>query len=241
MATPIRVATWNIHQGVGLDGRYNLSRTAAVLREIDADLVALQEVDIGSGSRSGECQVDTLARFSGYHGLAGPTLKGGGAEFGNALLSRRPIHRIERLDLSVPGYEPRGALAGRTELAGVTWTAIVTHFGLKRREREEQAQRLLTWPVLRPAGPVVLAGDFNEWFPASPVAIRLALSFDAGEARRTFPSSWPAFPLDRIFVRRASIRKAVAHRTPLSREASDHLPLVADVVPAISLAEGTRG
>ena len=105
----MRIATYNIHRGVGTDGVENLDRIVSVLRELDADLVALQEV--GYRSRASLDVARHLADSLGATLLPGVTLQDDRGDYGNAVLSRLPVQAVERFDISVEGREPRGALA----------------------------------------------------------------------------------------------------------------------------------
>jgi len=105
---PLTLATYNIHACVGGDGRFQPDRTVEVLREMSADLVALQEVE--QRDVAGEGLLEFLADALDMEAIAGPTLLRGTRHYGNALLTRLPVLAVERVDLSVPRREPRGAL-----------------------------------------------------------------------------------------------------------------------------------
>jgi len=97
-------------------------------------------------------------------------------------------------------------------------------------ERRRQVARLLGLLRDHTDTPLVLLGDFNEWFVGSPLLIRLHRRFGPMPALRTFPSRFPVFALDRIWVQpRASLLDVRVHRSPLALRASDHLPLTARV------------
>jgi endonuclease/exonuclease/phosphatase family metal-dependent hydrolase len=229
MAT-LRVATWNIHGAVGADGRYLPARVVGVLREIDADIVALQEV------ASEQEHADFLAvieRATGYHVVAGLLRQRRGSDFGNAVLSRYPVTSVERLDLAVDGYEPRGALDVCVEARlALPLRVLATHLGLRPGERREQVRRLLAHVECESPHPTLLMGDLNEWYLWGRPLRWLHSHFrEMPSAPRTFPAHRPVFALDRIWVSPAgSLRKLVRHATPLARSASDHLPLIAEIV-----------
>jgi endonuclease/exonuclease/phosphatase family metal-dependent hydrolase len=219
------VVTYNVHRCLGRDGRHDPDRIAGVLHEIAADLVGLQEVSARPPAGGGIDQLDHLARAMGLYAVAGPTLRLHRGQCGNGLLSRWPIRDVRRLDLTVPGREPRGAIDADLDLEGRPLRCLVTHLGLRGGERRQQLRRLL--PALAQAVevPTVLLGDLNEWFEPARRLRRLLGDF-ASVAVRTFPAGRPVLALDRIIVRPPSALGLVAaHATPLARVASDHLPL----------------
>jgi len=221
----LRVASYNIHCGIGRDRRFAPQRILDVLAEIDADLVALQEV----GSRTNGVELLAwLAAGTGLRAVAGPTLVRPDGPYGNALLARCPVAAVDHLDLGVAGREPRGAIAADVDCAaGPRLRVVVTHLGLRPAERREQVRRLLGLCNGRDT-PTVLAGDFNEWLRCSAPPRRLRAHFRPTPAPATFPAALPVFALDRIWARPRSILAGVAvHASALARVASDHLPLVA--------------
>jgi endonuclease/exonuclease/phosphatase family metal-dependent hydrolase len=227
---PLRAATYNIHSSVGTDGRRDPGRIARVIRSIDPDLIGLQEVDSGYWNRQGEETVGLLERETGLNAVTGPTLRRRDSHYGNALLTRLPVTAIRRFDLSVPGYEPRGAIDVSLEFSGLRLRAMVTHFGLKKAERARQIRGLLRLLEDDSADLTLLFGDFNEWSVFGPACRRLNRALGRAVSRATFPSRFPLFRLDRIWCRPASaLGKIWAEKTALSRKASDHLPLVAEI------------
>jgi endonuclease/exonuclease/phosphatase family metal-dependent hydrolase len=224
------VATYNIHRAIGADGLADPGRVAAVLREIDADVVALQEV--GASEAAGtDALVERLADAAGAFATRGYTLSDARGDYGNVLLTRRAPDRIERLDLTVEGNEPRGAIVATIEQAGRALRIVATHLGLRSRERRVQAEQLARWLAAQePEHATVLLGDVNEWRPRA-ATLRI-LERQLGRAPRpaTFPTRRPLFALDRVFARPGpSLDSVHVHRSPLARRASDHLPVVARI------------
>src|SRR6185369_3964250 len=111
----VRIASYNIHLGIGRDGAFEPARIAAVIAETGADVVALQEISLGA---PGFDMLHYLCEATGMAGVAGPTLVTARGEYGNAVLSRHPVTAAVRLDMSVPGREPRGALDVRADCNG---------------------------------------------------------------------------------------------------------------------------
>jgi endonuclease/exonuclease/phosphatase family metal-dependent hydrolase len=224
----LTVATYNIHACVGGDGRFDPRRTTDVLREIGADFVALQEVE--HHAVEGRDLLDYLADSLDMKAIAGPTLLRGTRHYGNALLTRLPVIAVERIDLSVPRREPRGALHVEIAWGERRVRMVATHLGLRPRERRHQVQRLL--PLFeRPHTDVaVLMGDLNEWVLWGRPLRWLRKHMPGGRQHppRTFPAHLPLLALDRIWVQPAgSLLSIEAHDSGLARRASDHLPLKA--------------
>ena len=220
----LRVATYNIHSGVGTDGRCDPARIAAVINELSADVVALQEVE----SRHGD--LDTLAflaQRTGMRAVPGPTMLRDEGDYGNALLTRAGLLEVRHVDLSFPGREPRGAIDAVLQFGQATLRVLATHLGLRPAERRQQIETLLGG-LDEPRLPTVLMGDLNEWFLWGRPLRRLHAHFGETPAPATFPAGRPLFALDRLWVKPLRcLARLAAHRSPLARVASDHLPLAA--------------
>ena len=221
----VKLASYNVHRAIGTDGRCSPQRILEVLREIDADVVALQEVE---AQDSGADMLAWLAKETGFHAIAGTTLKRHDGHFGNGILSRTPARTTTLCDLSWRGREPRGAIAADLDFHGTPLHVVATHLGLRPAERREQVEALLKLFSERAGDKAVLVGDLNEWFLWGRPLRRLHRYFKATPAPATFPSRLPVFALDRVWTHpRSMLREIVAHSSPLARVASDHLPLVA--------------
>jgi endonuclease/exonuclease/phosphatase family metal-dependent hydrolase len=228
----IIVATYNIHSCVGVDRRYDPDRVADVLRELGADIIGLQE--IGARPRRA-AMVDQRACFAAATGLAvvpEAPVRDHRSRFGNALLTRFPVQAVRHIDLSVPGFQPRGAIDAELVVDGRTLRVVVTHLGLRAGERRLQIRRLLDALAAQSGGAeaTVVMGDLNEWRGRRGGISVLDRRFGRAPVRRTFPSWLPVLPLDRIYAAGTAKLGAVAvHRSALARVASDHLPLRACV------------
>lgn len=229
-APHIRVVSYNIHECVGVDGRRYSARIAAVLREIDADIIGLQEVDARPSATSESMQMEYLAATLGHHAVAGPTLQRLNGEYGNALLTRRRVLDVRKVDLTVYRREPRGALDVDLDIDGTTVRVVVTHLGLLPGERRTQVRRLVDVLGESRSDVVILCGDINEWFAVGRPLRWLHARLGRTVGVATFPAAFPVFALDRIWVHpRAALAKVTAYASPIARQASDHLPVLADI------------
>lgn len=221
------IASYNTHGAVGIDRRFAPARIARVLAEIDADIVALQELQARAG---GFDMLEYLRAETGFHAIAGPTIKGSETEFGNGLLTRCPVASVEHVKLNVARREPRGAIDAVLDCGGWPLRVIATHLGLKPSERREQVTRLLDAVRAGPQVPTVLLGDLNEWFLRGRPLRWLHDHFGESPAQATFPSPVPLLALDRIWTAPANLlRRVRVHKSARARVASDHLPLVAEL------------
>jgi endonuclease/exonuclease/phosphatase family metal-dependent hydrolase len=223
------VASYNIHRGVGLDRRRDLDRIADVIAEIEPDVIGLQEVVREDGGDHAD-QAAYLASRLGMALVMGRIRTHGAGIYGNAVLTRLPVMAAERCDLSRGDREPRGCLRVDLAVDGTALHVFNCHFGLAFRERREQVRLLGEFIRTRPlAGPRVLMGDFNEWH-RGPVtrSLRLEFSSPMRRMRRTHPSMFPLFKLDRIYWDvELQGEEFHVHRSRRARLASDHLPVVA--------------
>lgn len=224
----LRVATYNIHRCVGCDSLEAPERIAAVLHRMDADVVALQEVGFDAdGPRN---ILTRLARSMDARAIAGPTLLDRRGHYGNAILTRIAPARVDRLDISVPGREPRGAMAVDLDLRGGRVRIVTTHLGLLPAERRYQMHRLLPLLDDSDAGLTILLGDFNEWLSWGRPLRWVKRRFGRLPAPATFPSRRPLLALDRIWIDPADRLISLGlYRRAAAAMASDHLPLVAEV------------
>jgi len=224
---PLTIATYNIHGAVGTDGRFLPQRIANVLQEMNADIIALQEVPLGGGGFPNVHAI--LQKATGFHGAADLMYSVSERHFGNAVLSRYPIHATRSINLSFRNREPRGALDVDVNCHGHPLRIVATHLGLRLMERRSQIAKLLQ-AFDTDLMPVILLGDINEWLVWRRSLRQLVSHFEQVPAHATFPSRHPLFALDRIWIRpRHRLVHVHAHATPLSRVASDHLPLVAHI------------
>lgn len=226
---PLRIASYNIHRAVGNDRCRDPARVANVIKELRADVIGLQEVDWHHDHNRQDSEFEYLAHLPGYGAVAGPNIRDERGHYGNLLLTCLPIQRIERIDLSEPGREPRGAIDVDLEIHGNHLRVIVTHLGLAIRERWRQATRLQEAILARPDQPTLLLGDFNDWLPGGVTLRPLLALCSTKDHPASFPAFWPLLALDRILARAFPLPLIIrTHRSPLASKASDHLPVIAD-------------
>lgn len=227
----LRIVTYNIHSCIGTDGQRDPERVGRVLCGLEPDIVALQEVNTALNPRVELGQLAVLARMTGLEPLVGPVIDREHGFYGNAILSRFPAADVRHLDLSVEGFEPRGALDIDLDVAGDRVRVVATHLGLSVSERRTQIGRLLSTLYRNPRGhAAIVLGDFNEWFGWSRNLRRLNSYLGWQPRRATYPSQRPVFALDRIWVApKLLLREAGVDNGELARVASDHLPLWADM------------
>ncbi len=237
----MRIATYNVHSCIGMDGRCAPERIAAVIAEMDADVVCLQELDVGRARTGAMDQAAEIARILAMQFHFNATIQEVTGRYGDAILSKTPFTLMRAG--SFPNAprplprESRGAIWIETTVDGHPWQIINTHFGLGHGERRLQAHWLVSdWivPALSRT-PVVVCGDFNSR-PASMVhkilgdPLRDVFSEYRQRHSRTFSTRWPLVCLDYIFVSPdVRVRLAECPRTPLAALASDHFPIFAEI------------
>ncbi|HEU4415641.1 MAG TPA: endonuclease/exonuclease/phosphatase family protein [Candidatus Angelobacter sp.] len=238
-----RIATYNTHKCRGMDGRIRPSRVAEVLGELDADVIALQEVVSLSGGRREQNQAQYLADAVGYHLRIGETRKMAsrklmGASYGNVVLSRFPVKEVRVFDLTASRREQRGCIRCDIEIApGKIVHLFNVHLGTGYMERRKQARLLMSREVLlspQLEHARLVIGDFNEWTHGL-VSRTLQQAFESVDIqlhlnrKRTYPGVLPIMHLDHMyFDRELVLQEFVLHRSRMALVASDHLPLVAE-------------
>jgi endonuclease/exonuclease/phosphatase family metal-dependent hydrolase len=222
----ITFASYNIHKGVGIDGRRDADRIVTVLREIDADVIALQECDYRFGERE---SVLPKAMLDDTRWRAAPVAKRPRSLgwHGNAILVRRDIEIAVAQPLDLPTLEPRGAVRADLIVQGRHLRVFGTHLDLSGLLRRDQIRAILRHSESCEADcPTVMMGDFNQWGRANGILREFAGSWKPVALGNSFPSRRPIAPLDRIVHSPGwTCRTAGVHHSALAAVASDHLPV----------------
>jgi len=220
------VLSYNIHECVGSDRQRNPARIAEVINRSGAQIIGLQEVHSDASGTEELHQMNYLAAATGLQAIPGPAVERRNGHYGNVLLTSYKVLAVHNLNLSYPGREPRGAIDAELEIGGAIVRVIVTHLGLRAPERRFQVRKLLLALSEPRAATVIILSDFNEWLPTGRSLRWIHTRLGKTALVRTFPAAFPLFALDRIWVSPAAALVKVSRvRTPLTRVASDHLPL----------------
>jgi endonuclease/exonuclease/phosphatase family metal-dependent hydrolase len=234
----LRIATYNVHKCRGMDRRVRPDRIVNVLREFDADIIALQEVVSLEGGSPEEDQARYVAEELGFRFAFGENRLHNGGRYGNVVLTRLPIESHCNYDISAGGREARGCLRTDVQFAGNTLHIFNVHFGTRFFEQRRQVRRLLNEVIDTDSdlsGPRIVLGDFNEWIRGS-ITPKLTAHLHKANVRRnlrrsrTFPGAFPMFRLDNIYFERSlHLKRLYRHKSRAALVASDHLPLIADL------------
>ncbi|MFY8196587.1 endonuclease/exonuclease/phosphatase family protein [Novosphingobium sp. B1] len=232
----LKVASYNIHKGVGLDRRRDPDRILTILREIDADVIALQEADRRFGLREAVIPHATLDDHSpwrvvepGHYDRARTNSSMGW--HGNALLVRREIEVVGACAVPLPTIEPRGAVCATLRVGKALVRVVGMHLDLSGLRRRQQVETVCGHVSAHDEpGHVVMMGDLNEWSPSGGALAAFAAPFKVLAPGRSFPSRRPVAQLDRIVVSEGlGVDALGVHHSPLAAIGSDHLPVWASL------------
>jgi endonuclease/exonuclease/phosphatase family metal-dependent hydrolase len=218
-------ASYNIHKAVGLDMRRDPDRIITVLRELDADIIALQEVDRRIGDRASVLprvllddtpwQVVPVARRPrslGWHG--------------NALLVRRGFRVIASGPVDIPTLEPRGAISAEVEIGGKPLRVLGAHLDISGLRRRDQVHAMLDHCADCQPMPTVIMGDFNQWGHVSGAMQPFGVKWQIIAPGASYPSRRPIARLDRVVATPDwDYRDSGVHHSAIAAQASDHLPI----------------
>jgi endonuclease/exonuclease/phosphatase family metal-dependent hydrolase len=213
----ITFASYNIHKAVGIDGRRDPDRILAILRELNADVIALQEVDLRFGRRMSVLPLEAI-HHTGYRAVPLSMKPDSLGWHGNALLVRREIELIEAAPVPLPVLEPRGAIRADLRIEGRPLRVVGMHLDLSGLRRRHQVRSV----------PTVMMGDMNEWAARGGCFREFDDAWQVLTPGRSFPSRRPLATLDRIIVSQGcKVVGTGVHHSALSAVGSDHLPVFA--------------
>ncbi len=230
----LTIASYNIRKSVGLDWKRNPQRIHAVIAELDADIVLLQEADKRFGSRAGTLCQDTLFADLHYRFADIATRPDSHGWHGNVILYRDPLKLIDCGRLEIPTVEPRGAIAALLEMPnGQVLQVVGAHLSLLKQTRQQQMASIVTQVSQGEHDYAVIGGDFNEaraerWFVDNPALAVYPLFADYRliTPGPSFHTAKPLRALDRFIVgKNMTVKQASVHHSPRTRKASDHLPV----------------
>jgi endonuclease/exonuclease/phosphatase family metal-dependent hydrolase len=225
-APTLKVASYNMRKGIGLDRRRDPARVLNVLNEISADIVALQEADRRFGTRASAIPPEMLASDSDYVPVSLDNRPLSLGWHGNALLVRKGIEVEESHMLRIPTLEPRGAVAATLNLFGTRMRVVGMHLDISGIRRRQQARAILAHLELGEDLPTILMGDMNEWRPMAGCLNDFSTQHPLVDTGQSFPSRRPLARLDRIFASPSlTALDSGVHHSPLAARASDHLPI----------------
>ncbi|MCB2062159.1 MAG: endonuclease/exonuclease/phosphatase family protein [Novosphingobium sp.] len=227
----LKVASYNIRKAVGLDRRRDPERILNILREIDADVVALQEVDRRLGRRASALPLSMILEHTHYRPVPLAMKPDSIGWHGNALLVRRGIEVTGAAPVPLPVLEPRGAIRADLLIDGHPVRVVGMHLDLSGLRRRQQIRTVLAHIVdLDSQIPSVLMGDFNEWARHGGCFREFGPDWQVLAPGPSFHASRPVARLDRVIASRHwHVRQTEVHRSPLSARGSDHLPVWAEL------------
>ena len=230
----LKVASYNMRKGIGTDRRRNPDRILEVLREIDADVVALQEADRRFGARAGVLSPHLLAEHSDWQAVAVGMRAQSMGWHGNALLIRKSAQIVDCEAIHLPALEPRGAVMADVRTAAGTVRIVGMHLDLSGLWRRRQAAAIMAHvDSCTHRYPTVLMGDLNEWTRGSGCLRDFARDYAFAATGPSFHARRPVGRLDRIMVSRdLQVESCGVHASATARKASDHLPIWANLVAA---------
>ena len=227
----IRVASYNMRKAIGTDRRRRPERTLEVLRELDADVVALQEADRRFGARASAIPLHLLDEHSDYKPVPFEARDGSIGWHGNALLVRKDVEIVDKQLVHLPSLEPRGAVMADLRVHGEALRVVGMHLDLSGLWRRRQAKAILDHIHAREAEmPAVLMGDLNEWSVRGGCLRDFAHHCRFADCGRSFHVRQPVARLDRIMVTDGlDIDACGVHQSATARKASDHYPVWAQL------------
>jgi endonuclease/exonuclease/phosphatase family metal-dependent hydrolase len=223
----LKVASYNIRKSVGLDWKRQPDRILGVIAEIDADIVALQEVDRRFGRRTSSLSVEHIVDGTPYFPVRFGARETSLGWHGNTILVKKVGKVLLHKQIHLPALEPRGAVMADIEINGFVVRVIGMHLGLVGLWRNRQALAVLKYlEVLEEKLPTVIMGDLNQWTTEGGALAHFAETHNIVAPGPSFHASRPMLPLDRIITDLDfAVESAGVHMSEQARRASDHLPV----------------
>lgn len=224
-----RVVSYNLHSGIGQDGRQDYSRMGEFLANTGADFVLLQEMNTRPAEREVTDDISAITHSGHFQLVEAPTVVTSTGWYGNAILSRFPVMHKHQIDVSKKNREPRAIQTIIVNTPKGQLALMNMHSGLKKHERVSQINALNShiesflkkYPL-----PLIVGGDFNEWWPLTRLFSTTDSLLKQHKFGPTFPCRAPLFALDRLWsndgIQEISKRKILS---PETRKFSDHLPI----------------
>lgn len=234
--TPIRIASWNIHGAIGTDGACRPDRIARIVQAMDADVVALQEIDGRTHLKRQPRAFETMADLLGGTIVEARLIGNPGREHGHIVWTRLPIRRSE-VHLLPGGLEQRGCIEAELSTPHGPLVVLATHLGLSPFARRRQIGHVLRATAGQSSRPTILVGDLNEWMPRGPVHRALTQRLPNSLRPSTFPSRRPIARLDRLYASAGLELREIAAPAEASI-ASDHRPIVAEIMISDTYEKG---
>ena len=226
----IKVASYNIHKGIGLDRLRRPERIIDVLCELDADIIALQEADRRFGARASALPPELILAQSPYVPVELNKRDHSIGWHGNAVLVRRHIEILSQAHITLPTLEPRGAVMAELLVQGAPVRVVAMHLDLSGLWRRRQARAIISALDACVPMPTIVMGDLNEWTLHGGCLHDFAHHFRIAPTPPSFHTRHPVARLDRIMVNRAlHVTSCGVHHSVKSRRASDHLPIWARI------------
>ncbi len=236
----LKIGSYNIQKAIGVDARRRPDRTLKVIRELDCDILALQEADKRFGPRESTLDRDLILEETGYRPVPFATSDRSLGWHGNAILVRNTIGILDHRRIELPTLEPRGAVAADLDVAGERIRVAAMHLSLVAHFRKKQITSLMhQLHEHLDYLPTVLIGDLNEWRDGAESIKLFEERYEVTTPGRSFPSPLPVGSLDRIITSpEFTVTQAGVHKSKTARVASDHLPVWAELTlePAGHLA-----
>ena len=229
----IRFASYNIRKAIGTDRKRRPDRILAVLGELDADVIALQEADRRLGARQSALPFEAIAQHTPYRVVPYNVRPGGIGWHGNTILVKRDVEILDHGLVELPVLEPRGAVMAELRVAGVHLRVVGMHLDLSGLWRRRQARAILAHVEGRSHHvPAVLMGDLNEWSMTGGCLRDFVQHFHFAPTGPSYHSTRPIARLDRIMTTPdLAVIDAGTHHSATAKRASDHLPIWATVRP----------